>query len=126
MVVTIADSMIGRVGQASFLSCFERFKSISSGKQKFARVPTSDGAVEVKPSYHLAVAAWICAWYAVSIVLTLFNKWLFAGFGLKLPLLTTSLHFALKSIVRIFVLTLQFYCCCCCCCCCCWWLSALC
>ena len=102
-LVTIAygDSMIGRQ-QAAPLGCFERLKLLSYGqqKQKFARVPTSDGAVEVKPSYHFAVAAWICAWYMVSILLTLFNKWLFAGFGLKLPLLTTSLHFALKAMVR--------------------------
>ena len=56
--------------------------------------------------YYIAVAFWVCTWYATSILLTLFNKWLFAGFGLELPLLTTSFHFTLKAFLSRFAMWL--------------------
>ena len=46
---------------------------------------------------HVAhVGAYLVVWYAISITLTLYNKWLFAIYGLHFPLLITSLHIFLK------------------------------
>ena len=42
------------------------------------------------------VLTYLVLWYAISITLTLYNKWLFAFYGLKFPLLVTSLHIFLK------------------------------
>lgn len=86
------------------LSCCKA-PSVHSG---YMRTPTSEVATNLdaadtglwrKVVYSLAVTFWISMWYVVSILLTLFNKWLFAGFGLELPLLTTSLHFGMKALL---------------------------
>ena len=47
----------------------------------------------------LRLGAWITVWFAVSISMTIYNKWLFALHGLRFPLLITSMHFFLKSIL---------------------------
>ena len=44
----------------------------------------------------LHISTFVLLWYVLSISLTLYNKWLFAVYGLRLPLLITALHFALK------------------------------
>uniref|UniRef100_A0A7S0JD55 Sugar phosphate transporter domain-containing protein n=1 Tax=Calcidiscus leptoporus TaxID=127549 RepID=A0A7S0JD55_9EUKA len=44
----------------------------------------------------LPLLACIVSWYATSISLTLFNKWLFTIYGLSFPLLITTLHMAIK------------------------------
>ena len=41
-------------------------------------------------------AFYIGAWYCISITMTLYNKWLFSVYGLRLPLTITSLHILLK------------------------------
>jgi solute carrier family 35 protein C2 len=48
----------------------------------------------------LSVAALTFAWYAVSITLSIYNKWLMSEFdgGFKYPLLATSVHMTLKYI----------------------------
>ena len=38
----------------------------------------------------------LAGWFAVSISVTIYNKWLFSYFGLRFPLLVTSVHIALK------------------------------
>ena len=84
---------------------FFKAPSVHSG---YMRTPTTEVASNLdaadtglrrKVVYTLAVTFWISMWYVVSILLTLFNKWLFAGFGLELPLLTTSLHFGMKALL---------------------------
>ena len=40
-------------------------------------------------------------WFGVSILLTLYNKWLFAIFGMKFPLLITSVHILLRMPLAI-------------------------
>ena len=44
----------------------------------------------------LKLALVISIWYAFSISLTLYNKWLFAIFDFHFPLATTTIHFGLK------------------------------
>ena len=44
----------------------------------------------------LHVLFFICAWYCVSITITLYNKWLFSVFGMPFPLLITSVHIGFK------------------------------
>jgi len=39
---------------------------------------------------------YICAWYAISISMTLYNKWLFSVYDFHFPLLITALHVGLK------------------------------
>ncbi|KAL1495208.1 hypothetical protein AB1Y20_017072 [Prymnesium parvum] len=47
----------------------------------------------------LRLVGYICLWYALSVGLTLYNKWLFAVFGFHFPLLTTAYHFTLKLLL---------------------------
>ena len=49
--------------------------------------------------YVLKVCFWIGTWYMLSIFMTLFNKWLFAIHGFSYPLITTSVHFLMKSVL---------------------------
>lgn len=46
--------------------------------------------------HFMQLVSHICLWYLFSVGLTLYNKWLFAVFGFKFPLLTTAYHFCLK------------------------------
>ena len=57
-------------------------------------------------SYSLTLAGWLGSWYACSITMTLYNKWLFALHGLRFPLLITSMHFALKNGLARFAMRL--------------------
>lgn len=45
------------------------------------------------------ISIWIVTWYAISITLTLYNKWLFDMYGLSFPLLITAVHFLLKAML---------------------------
>ena len=44
----------------------------------------------------LLISANVAGWFVVSIFMTIYNKWLFSIFGLKFPLLVTSVHIAIK------------------------------
>eukprot|EP00908_Phaeocystis_cordata_P012629 Transcript_23614.p1 GENE.Transcript_23614~~Transcript_23614.p1 ORF type:complete len:531 (-),score=209.62 Transcript_23614:33-1625(-) len=71
--------------------------------------PTSTRGIAVGRAYTVRLTTYIVAWYTCSIVMTLYNKWLFtAANGIRLPLLVTSLHLALKlPLARIAMLALD-------------------
>ena len=74
-----------------------------------AATPTSTRGIAVGRAYTVRLTTYIVAWYTCSIVMTLYNKWLFtAANGIRLPLLVTSLHLALKlPLARIAMLALD-------------------
>ena len=78
----------------------------------FSRVPTTAAADEGSGSAAIghgrcsedgmrvwSICLWIGSWYCISIFMTLYNKWLFALYGLSFPLLVTAVHFCLKALL---------------------------
>ncbi len=66
----------------------------------FERIPGEaavPGAAASSLRRRLTVVMYILLWYASSVFMTLFNKWLFTFHGAKFPLTLTSLHFAIKT-----------------------------
>ena len=68
------------------------FQPIATGEgEEAAKLPASSQRLRM-----LQLTFWIITWYAFSICLTLYNKWLFTLYGLSFPLVITMIHFFIK------------------------------